>query len=129
MVHYYDASWIPLKERIEINMVRRLGKRRTFKILAFYRKIKNYMKKIAKLVLFPIVLYRKHQVNKKMINQEYLSRIDNTIKEIYNQKSKEYLVFYNKYWLGVTSATKELFENLVDCGEIYRKKDIEKIGR
>lgn len=129
MVHYYDASWIPLKDRIEVNMVRKIGKRRTLKILAIYRKNKNYVKKVAKLVLFPIVLYRRYKAKRKMINQEYLSRIDNTIKEISNQKSKEYLAFYNKYWLGVTSATKELFENLVDCGEIYRKKDIEKIGR
>lgn len=129
MIHYYDASWIPLKDRIEINMVRKIGKRKAFKILTLYRKIKYYMKKIAKLILFPVALYRRHKTNNAMINQEYLSRIDNTIKEIYNQKSKEYLVFYNKYWLGVTSATKELFENLVDCGEIYRKKDIEKIGK
>ncbi len=129
MIHYYDASWIPLKDRIEINMVRKIGKRKTFKILDTYRKIKYYAKKIIKLILFPVVLYRNYKAKKAMINQEYLNRVENTIKEINKQKSKEYLVFYNRYWLGVTSATKELFNNLIDCGEIYRKKDIEKIGK
>ena len=47
-----------------------------------------------------------------------------TIKSIKDYGNKSYITFYNKYWLGVTSATVELFENLVDCGEIYRKEDI-----
>ena len=59
MIHYYDASWIPLKDKIEINMVRKIGKRKTYKVLDIYRKFKDYTKKAIKLVLFPIVLLKK----------------------------------------------------------------------
>lgn len=128
MIHYYDASWIPLKDRIEINMVRKIGKKRTFRILELYRKVKDYIRKVAKLILFPIVLYRKWKAKKSLITNEYLSRIENTNQCIIDNSNKKYIVFYNSNWLGVTSATKELFENLVDCGELYRKEDIKKIG-
>ena len=130
MVHYYDASWIPLRDRIEINMVRRIGKNKTFKILDLYRKMKYYVRKTLKLILFPITLYRRRKNKLAMINYEYLNRINGTVKDIENniEEGKKHLVFYNKYWLGVTSATKELFENLVDCGELYRKEDIRLIG-
>ena len=130
MVHYYDASWIPLRDRIEINMVRRIGKNKTFKILDLYRKMKYYVRKTLKLILFPITLYRRRKNKLAMINYEYLNRINGTVKDIENniEEGKKHLVFYNKYWLGVTSATKELFGNLVDCGELYRKEDIRLIG-
>lgn len=128
MIHYYDASWIPLKDKIEINMVRKIGKRKTYKVLDIYRKFKDYTKKATKLVLFPIVLLKKWKRKKDLINNEYLNRIDNTKKSIINNSNKNYVVFYNGNWLGVTSATKELFENLIDCGEIYRRKDIKEIG-
>lgn len=127
MIHYYDASWIPLKDRIEINLVRKIGKRKTFKLLDIYRKIKYYVKKIAKLILFPIVIYKRYKEKKAIINDDYLSRINDTINLIEGKKSK-YIVLYNKNWLGVTSATIELFDNLIDCGEIFRDKDIKKIG-
>lgn len=128
MIHYYDASWIPLKDKIEINMVRKIGKRKTYKVLDIYRKFKDYTKKVIKLVLFPIVLLKKWQRKKDLVNNEYLNKINNTKKSIINNSNKNYVVFYNGNWLGVTSATKELFKNLVDCGEIYRKKDIKEIG-
>ncbi len=128
MIHYYDASWIPLKDKIEINLVRKIGKKKTFKLLDIYRKIKSYIRKIIKVVLFPIVLYRKYTRKRALINNDYLNRKSNTILEIQKNKNAEYIVIYNKQWLGVTSATKELFKNLVDCGELYRKKDVKEIA-
>ena len=128
MIHYYDASWIPLKERIETKLVRKIGRRRTFKVLDIYRKIKDYIRKIVKVILFPIVLYRKYEMKKQLINEEYIKRIEKTKNEIRNNNSDDYLVFYNSSWFGVTSATKELFDNLVDCAELYRKKDIKEIA-
>lgn len=130
MIHYYDASWIPLKEQIEIGMVRRIGRKKTFAILHYYRKTKDIIRKVAKIVLFPVVIYREKKRKKLLINDEYLSRIDNTIKAINELGSNkvDYIVFHNKFWLGVTSATKELFDNTIDCGEIYRKCDVKRIG-
>ena len=130
MIHYYDASWIPLKERIETNMVRKIGRKKTFAILHYYRKTKDIIRKCAKVVLFPVVIYRNNKRKKQLIDDKYLERIDNTIKSInvLAAKNVSYIVFHNREWLGVTSATKELFENTVDCGEIYRKQDVKRIG-
>ena len=30
--------------------------------------------------------------------------------------------------VSVTSATKELFENTIDCRELYRKKEVKRVG-
>lgn len=118
MIHYYDASWIPLKERIENEMVRRFGKEKTAKIMNTYRKT-------ARTVLFPIY---KNKERKSIITTEYIKRINDTIENIKENHDKEYIVFHNKDWLGVTNSTRELFDNTIDCGEIYRKQDVKKIG-
>ena len=38
MIHYYDASWISLKEKIELKLIKIIGRIYTEKILSFYRK-------------------------------------------------------------------------------------------
>ena len=129
MIHYYDASWIPRKDRIENAMVRKLGKRKTYTILNGYRKTKHYARKTAKAVLFPVVIYRnKKQKKKERTAEKYVNRINETVEQINKNKNNKYIVFYNKEWFGPTSATKELFNNLVDSGEILAKKDVKKIG-
>ena len=130
MIHYYDASWIPLKDRIENNMVRKLGLKKTYDILQFYRKTKHYLKQILKCVLFPLVIYRNKKRQALRITKEYIDRTNETVLAInkLEKTKKQYVVFHNKLWLGVTSATIELFENTVDCGELYRKEEVKKIG-
>lgn len=130
MIHYYDASWIPLKCRIENEMVRKLGKKRTFMILEMYRRGKHHIRQIGKCVLFPLVLYKRHQRKMAKIDEKYIKRIQktkNTIEMLDNRRAP-YIIFHNGDWFGITSATKELFENLVDCDELYRQKDIREIG-
>lgn len=129
MIHYYDASWIPTKQRIEMKMVRHLGKDNTNFILVNYRRLKLLAVKVLKVILFPIVIYRRIKKKQMIITEEYLSRIDNTVKSIEKMKKTDYITIYNNQWFGVTSATKELFSNLVDCGEIFRKKDMKKIAK
>lgn len=129
MIHYYDASWIPPKERIEMKMVRHLGKDKTNFILDTYRRMKWLIRTILKAILFPVVIYKRKKQKQLLITQEYLERIDNTVRTIENLKQVDYITFYNNQWFGVTSATKELFANLVDCGEIFRKKDMQRIAK
>lgn len=132
MIHYYDASWIPFRARVENNMIRKFGRDRTITILNTYRKGKDGVRKIGRKVLSPVIMYRNHKkkVN-ELKNPLYLQRIDKTVKEIREQKEKKakYITFYNGDWLGVTSATRELFTNLVDCGEILSVNEVVKIGK
>lgn len=128
MIHYYDASWVPLKERIELGMVRKMGQENAINTLVAYRKAKHVVKKTAKCILFPVVLYRDQKRKNTRITSDYVTRIEDTVNSIIQEKS-DYIVIYNKEFIGVAGATKELFEHLVDCGELYRKQDIEKIGK
>lgn len=123
MIHYFDATWIPKNDKIEMKMIRRLGRGPTKMILSTYRFIKKYTKKAIKLFLFPIVLQKRY---KRKISDKYLNNLSQAEKDIKNAK-KDYIVMHNPEWFGVTNATIELFDSRVRCGELLRKKDIKKI--
>ena len=65
-----------LKERIETNMVRKIGRKKTFAILHYYRKIKDIVRKTAKVILFPVVIYRNRKRKQALIDDKYLARIE-----------------------------------------------------
>lgn len=124
MVHYFDATWIPKKEQLETKIIRKIGAKPTTLLLKTYRCVKRNVKRLIKLCLFPVVLYRRY---KRKISNKYLENLNNALEDIRNIK-KDYLVMHNPEWLGVTSATIEHFDSRVRCGELLRKKDIKKVG-
>lgn len=132
MIHYYDASWVNFKDKLEINLVRKFGRKRGTKIIHAKWKLASLIKKIIKIPLYPLVLlrrcYKKIKENNTKVSKKYLTEIDQIIKDIESYKDKEYIVLHNKNFLGVTHSTKELFENTIHCGELYRNKDINKIA-
>ena len=123
MVHYFDATWIPKKEQIENKMVRKIGIKNTQLILSAYRFFKRNVRRAIKLCLFPLVFYRRY---KRKISDKYLENMHNALEDISKVKD-DYLVMHNPEWLGVTSATIELFNSRVRCGELLRKKDIKSV--
>lgn len=125
MIHYFDATWIPKNEQIETKLIRRFGKKPTQLALSTYRFIKRNIKRLLKICLFPVVLYRRY---KRKISNKYLTNLNNAINDI-NKIESDYLVMHNPEWLGVTSATIELFDWRVRCGELLRKKDINRIAK
>lgn len=124
MIHYFDATWISKNEQIEMKLIRKFGAKPTAFALKIYRFIKRNIKRVIKLCLFPVVLYKRY---KRKISNNYINNLNNAIDDI-NKIKKDYLVMHNPEWLGVTSATIELFDSRVRCGELLRKKDIQKIG-
>lgn len=124
MVHYFDATWIPKKEQWENKLYRKVGLEKGIKILNRYRFVKRNTKRAIKLVLFPVVLRRKY---KRKYTDKYFNNIESAINTI-NKCKKDYIVFHNPEWFGVTSATIELFDSRVPCGELLRKKDIVNVG-
>ena len=125
MIHYFDATWIPKKEQIENKMVRKIGIKNTQRILSVYRFFKRNVRRAIKLCLFPLVLYRRY---KRKISDKYLENMHNALEDISKVK-EDYLVMHNPEWLGVTSATIELFKSRVRCGELLRKKDVKKVKK
>ena len=124
MVHYFDATWISKKERMENKLQRYVGKKNSFRILKLYRFIKRNTKRAIKIVLFPVTLHRRY---KRKYTPKYNKLIIDAAGKIKNSP-KEYIVFHNPAWFGVTSATIELFDNRIPCGELLRKKDVKLIG-
>lgn len=124
MIHYYDASWVPKAEQREVKIYRILGKKNGRKFISLCRFAHRALRKIVRFLLYPLILYKRR---KNIINSVYLEQIKTTIRKI-NANKSEYIVFHNPNWLGVTSATTELFDNRVECGELLRKKDIKLIG-
>ena len=124
MVHYFDATWISKKERMENKLQRYVGKKNSFRILKTYRFIKRNLKRAIKIILFPITLYRRY---KRKYTREYKQLLNSAVDKI-NNSSNEYIVLHNPSWFGVTSATIELFNNRIPCGELLRKKDVKLVG-
>ena len=125
MVHYFDATWIPKNEQIEMKLIRKFGAPPVAFALKVYRFLKRNIKRAIKLCLFPVVLYRRY---KRKISDKYIMNLNNALEDIRSIK-KDYLVMHNPEWLGVTSATIELFDSRVRCGELLRKKDITKVKK
>lgn len=111
-IHYYDASWTPKEEQRTINLIRRFGENRANKILTLRSKIGGVaryyygvVKNTAKLILFPIRFLRE----KKRFNKKFEQDFAELTQQINAMKNKNYIVFYNKEWLGTSSAAKNLF--------------------
>lgn len=128
MIHYYDASWLPFKNRIENGLVRKFGRIRAIKMIKAYQKTYVGVRKVARVALFPVTLQIHHKKKMANITAEYIERVEKTVKEIGKCKKASYLALYNGEWFGVTTATKELFDKYVDLGELYRKKDIDVVA-
>lgn len=124
MIHYFDASWVSKNEQIEMKLIRKFGAKQTAFALKVYRFFKRNIKRVIKLCLFPVVLYKRY---KRKISDKYICNLNNAISDIKNIK-EDYLVMHNPEWLGVTNATIELFSSRVRCGELFRKKDIKTVG-
>lgn len=120
MIHYYDASWTPKWEQRENTIFRVLGKEKGQKFIDFTRTTKRRIKKLIKLGLYPAIYLKRRN---DLINNEYKSGIEKTIKDIEKGKEKS-IAFFNPEWFGVANATKELFPYSVECKELYRRKDI-----
>lgn len=124
MIHYFDATWIPKWEQRENKIYRRFGEENGEKIIKTVRFAKRKTKKAIKLGLYPAFAYRKY---KRKVNAEYIERINAFINALPKFKN-DYIIMHNREWFGVTNATIELFDNHIECGELFRKKDIKKIG-
>ena len=125
MIHYYDASWVPKWEQRENKIYRILGKKNGQRFIKLCRFAKKVVRKIARIILRPIIVYKR---NKEKITEQYLSELNKTCESIKQFNNCNYVAFVNPNWMGVRNATNELFENVVYCTELFRKKDVKKVG-
>jgi len=125
MIHYYDASWISGPERKLIRIYRMLGREKGDKLISDLRKIKLYLKKAAKIVLFPIV-----RVRNQRRHLRYLKGVEDEIeRKLAGLGKGKAIVICNPSWLGVKYATQELFENILYMEELYSREHIKKVAQ
>lgn len=118
MVHYYVGSWIDKSTKLRIKFQTTFGKNLGNGLLDFLVACKRTLRKIAKLVLYPFVVYRRKKNALKFLQEE----IDDVSAELSRVKKSDYLVFYNKNWLGTKNATVELFDNTVGINELHDER-------
>ena len=99
------------------------GKKMGNIILKILVKCKRLLKNSLKLILYPYVIYRRKKIQERI----YLKEKQDFFVQAENLKNNDYLVFFNKNWLGTQNATKELFENTIGISEIYDAKLINDI--
>lgn len=118
MIHYYDASWTSKGEQNAIKLNRIFGDKYGRIILLSLSKIKKGLLLPIKVLRYPLKK-RKYSIE---LTKEFSNK-KNEIKKLFeNIPNSEYAVIYNSDWLGVSYATKEIFENTVPLQEIFDKK-------
>ena len=76
--------------------------------------------------------YIKKQSKGKFENKEQIEKSvieAASILDSYKEKNIEYVIFHNPRWMGVSSATKELFENLVPLQGTYTSSHVDLIAK
>ena len=126
MIHYFDASWFGKKEKFKIFLNRKFGEKNVDKINKLYKKFRHFGGRIIRKFLYKPAKYFKYTY---LSHGKYKHDIEvgiNALKKI----KKDYIVMHNPDWLGITSATIELFDNnRVPCGEFFKKRDVIRFGK
>lgn len=122
---FVNKSKLRLKDRNKIRTLRKIGPTACEYLFATLRNAKN--KVGYKKYIFFQRLKNKFSIKEDSGINETLNTLDKYLKDKKNGKDIEYLIIHNPRWLGVTSATKELFINLLPIQEVYLNKNIDSI--
>jgi glycosyltransferase involved in cell wall biosynthesis len=117
----YEKNNVPFKQKMKLFLLKFFG-------LSGYRYIVTLFKTLRYKLARRKYLLKEKLRDKVVKSKDYQKQIDNSIEILKKYYNKEYVIMHNPRWLGVTSATKELFENLVPLQEIYNKNDAKRIA-
>lgn len=113
MIHYYSGTWLPRDQQIQAIFEQKFGRKNGKRILNILIKIKHGLRHIKKatkdvlrIILYPAVKIRRIVRKNRMVSSKK-QRIDQKLSKI----NKDYLVLYHEDWIGIKTATKELFPN------------------
>ena len=124
MIHYFDASWFGKKDKMRVKLNRVFGEKNMSRCTNLYKKVRSLCGKIVKKTLYkPAKYFRDTYFD----GGKYKNNLVKSFEALECIKG-DYIVMHNPEWLGVTSATIELFDNRVPCGEFLRKRDMKKFA-
>lgn len=126
MIHYYNASWVSSNQKLLIKLYRLVGSKKGEKIVSFILKVRDKVKKLIKLLLYPLVLLIR-KIRHYFYLQKRVQEVSIRLDEI---GDGDYIVIHNPDWIGVTNATQELFpKNTLALEEISFDSYLEKIAQ
>lgn len=125
-IYYEKGREISKKTKLKIKLARKYGVNSFNYFFSILRILKNN-------IGYKRYIMKQNIKKKFTIKQD--SGVENAIKKldeyIYQNAENipvDYIIIHNPNWLGVTSATKELFKNLVPLEEVYLDKNINNIA-
>ena len=118
--NYFHYDFITLKGRLKNIIYSIFGSY----ISTFLFSVARMLKKVIKILLFPLLKFKEFR---KKDTQKHRELLQLTLNEIDSCKNKDYVAFHNPAFTGVSSATVELFENSVPCGELISSKEIKMV--
>lgn len=124
-IYFSNIKKLGFRQRYKVNMLRKIGPTACEYFFATMRRLKNNIgyKKYITMQRFK----SKFSIKKDSGIEETLQALDNYLKLKEENKAPEYLIVHNPRWLGVTSATKELFENYLPMQEVFLNSNVDKI--
>lgn len=122
---FIDTKKISLKDKLKISVLKKIGSTACEYLFDILRRTKNNIG--YKRYLLVQRIKNKVSVKQDLGIEETMSTLDLYLEKKKKGESIEYLIIHNPRWLGVTSATKELFDNLLPMQEIFLNNNIESI--
>lgn len=123
---YYDQNQkLTSKQKYKINTLRKIGPTACEYFFEITRRVKNnvgYKKYIT-----VQKIKSRFSVKKDAGIEETFEALDKYLERKNNGENIDYLIIHNPRWLGVTSATKELFTNLLPMQEVFLNSNVDKI--
>lgn len=131
-VYYEKNRKVPKKAKIKIKMARKYGVESFNYFFSTLRTVKNNLG--YKKYIMTQNIKKKFSVKEdpgidtaKEKLQEYI-KINSEAEKSGKQLPIDYVIIHNPRWLGVTSATKELFKNLLPLEEVFLDKNVNLIS-
>lgn len=124
-IYFSNTQKLNFRQSYKVNMLRKIGPTACEYFFGRMRVIKNHIG--YKKYITMQNLKSKFSVKKDSGIEETMEALDNYLKLKAEGKAPDYLIIHNPRWLGVTSATKELFENYLPMQEIFLNSNVEKI--
>lgn len=119
---FYESQDLSKKQLRKLKYLKKFG-------LSGYRYIVIRLRSIKSKLGYRKYIIEQRLKSKKIDKQNYQKQIQNALNILENYKNADYVIFHNPTWMGVTSATKELFSNLVALQEIYSAKEANIIAK
>ncbi len=121
VIFYDNTKKLSLKKQIKLSAFKKYGSL-SVKYIQTLSDILRFRLASKKYIIMQKTAFDKKKKNK--VTSNAIEILDNIA-----LNKNEYIIFHNSNWLGVTSATKELFDNLVPIEEIYDNNKAKLLAR